>query len=138
VLQAYRRKDRRVSCDRLDSASYAARDIDEDLRKPSIREKPKPSSVPVARMSEVDQLMASSRGQPIGTYLQPIKLAGALQRIAKKTYIRAPKFPAPALDKALAECKADKTWNTAENTNSGHCVMIDAPDWLADQILKAV
>jgi hypothetical protein len=48
----------------------------------------------------------------VGTYLQPIKLSGARDKVAKKTYIRAPKYPAPSFDKALAECKADKSWNT--------------------------
>ena len=32
--------------------------------------------------------------------------------MAKKTYIRTPKFPQPAFDKALPECKADKSWTT--------------------------
>jgi hypothetical protein len=69
--------------------------------------------------------------------LQPIKLSGGLGKIAKKTYIRIPRFPSPALDKALAECKADKAWNTTENATSGHAVMLDEPEWLADQLLKA-
>mgnify|MGYP003342979835 CR=1 FL=1 len=38
---------------------------------------------------------------------QPIKLTGAREKVAKKTYIRAPKYPQAAFDKALAECKAD-------------------------------
>ena len=80
---------------------------------------------------------SKATAQPIGTYLQPIELSGALGKVAKKTYIRAPRFPNPAFDKALAECKADKRWNTLENTTSGHCVMLDAPEWLADQLLKA-
>jgi len=79
---------------------------------------------------------SKATAQPIGTYLQPIKLSGALGKVAKKTYIRAPRFPNPAFDKALAECKADKTWNTLENATSGHCVMLDAPEWLADQLLN--
>jgi pimeloyl-ACP methyl ester carboxylesterase len=80
---------------------------------------------------------SKTTAQPIGTYLQPIKLSGALGRVAKKTYIRAPRFPNPAFDKALAECKADKAWNTIENATSGHTVMIDAPEWLADVLLQA-
>ena len=76
--------------------------------------------------------------QPIGTYLQPIRLSGERERVAKKTYIRAPRFPDPAFDKAFAECKGDKTWSTIENPTSGHCVMLDEPEWLADQLLKAV
>jgi pimeloyl-ACP methyl ester carboxylesterase len=75
--------------------------------------------------------------QPIGTYLQSIELSGGLEKVAKKTYIRVPRFPSPAFDKTLAACKADKTWNAIENPTSGHCVMIDEPEWLADQLLKS-
>lgn len=74
---------------------------------------------------------------PTGAYLQPIKLSGALGKVAKKTYVRAPRFPLPAFDKALADCKADKTWNTIENTTSGHMVMMDEPEWLAETLLQA-
>jgi hypothetical protein len=35
---------------------------------------------------------------------QPIKLSGARETVAKKTYIRAAKFPSPVFDRALAEC----------------------------------
>lgn len=75
---------------------------------------------------------------PVGTWLQPVKLSGARERVPKKTYIRLPKFPFAALDKALAECKADKSWTVLENTTSGHPVMINQPDWLTDVLLKAV
>ena len=77
----------------------------------------------------VDSKMTS---QPNGVALQPIKLTGAREKVAKKTYIRAVKYPQPAFDKALAECKADKSWRTFEAPASGHDVMVDAPDWLAD------
>jgi thioesterase domain-containing protein len=75
--------------------------------------------------------------QPVGTWLQTVRLSGAREKVAKKTYIRLPKFPSPALDKAFAECKADKSWTTLENTTSGHIVMINEPDWLTDTLLQA-
>ena len=49
---------------------------------------------------------------------------------------RAATYPQPAFDKALAECKADKTWQTFETTTAGHDVMIDEPAWLAEILLK--
>jgi len=64
-------------------------------------------------------------------------LSGAIEEVAKKTYIRVPKYPNPAFDKTLPECKTDKSWNTMENVTSGHVVMLDEPEWLADQLLKA-
>ncbi len=74
--------------------------------------------------------------QPNGPALQPIRLTGKRETIAKKTYIRAVKYPQAAFDKALAECKADKSWQTFVNETSGHDVMIDQPEWLADVLLK--
>src|SRR6478735_8227720 len=74
--------------------------------------------------------------QPNGVAMQPIKLTGARETVAKKTYIRAAKYPQPAFDQALAECKADKSWRTFEATESGHDVMVDAPQWLVDVLLQ--
>jgi hypothetical protein len=74
--------------------------------------------------------------QPNGVALQPIKLTGARERVPKKTYIRAAKYPQPAFDRALAECKADKSWRTFETGEAGHDVMIDAPGWLVDVLLQ--
>ena len=67
-----------------------------------------------------------------------MKLSGAREKVAKKTYIRLPKFTLAALDKAFAECKADKSWTVFENTTSGHAVMITEPDWLTGVLLQAV
>jgi hypothetical protein len=50
-------------------------------------------------------------------------LSGARQRAAKKT-------------KALAECKADRSWRRFEATGTGHGVMVDSPDWLVDVPLQ--
>ena len=74
--------------------------------------------------------------QPNGVATQPIKLTGKRETIARKTYIRAPRYPQPAFDKALAECQADSTWQTFVNPDTGHDVMIDQPEWLADVLLK--
>ena len=75
--------------------------------------------------------------QPNGVAVQPIKLTGAREKIAKKTYIRASAYPQPAFDKALAECKADKTWKTFEAPNDcGHDVMVDAPQWLVERVIE--
>ena len=74
--------------------------------------------------------------QPNGPALQTIRLTGKRDAIAKKTYIRAPQYPQAAFDKALAECKADPSWQTFVNDTSGHDVMIDQPEWLADVLLK--
>jgi pimeloyl-ACP methyl ester carboxylesterase len=90
------------------------------------------------RVNEKDRAWVDSKTtpQPNGVALQPIKLTGAREKVAKKTYIRAAQYPQPAFDQALAECKADKSWRTFEAGNSGHDVMVDAPQWLVDILLQ--
>ena len=75
--------------------------------------------------------------QPTRTFVEPIKLSGAREKVAKKTYIRATRYQAPGLDKALADCKADKSWSVVETNVPGHVIMLDAPEWLTDQLLQA-
>ena len=82
----------------------------------------------------LDRFQADAAAERVAT--QPIVLTGKREAIAKKTYIRAPKYPQAAFDKALAECKADPTWQTFVNDDTGHDVMIDQPQWLADVLLK--
>jgi len=89
-------------------------------------------------VNEKDQAWVDSKvtDQPNGVATQPIKLTGAREKIAKKTYIRAVRYPQAAFDKALAECKADPSWKTFVNENTGHDIMVDQPQWLADTILQ--
>ena len=89
-------------------------------------------------VNEKDRAWVDSKltAQPNGVALQPIRLTGAREKVAKKTYIRASKYPQPAFDQALAECKADKSWRTFETTAAGHDVMVDAPDWLAEVLVE--
>ncbi|HEX4826668.1 MAG TPA: alpha/beta hydrolase family protein [Xanthobacteraceae bacterium] len=89
-------------------------------------------------VNEKDRAWVDSKltAQPNGVALQPIRLTGAREKVAKKTYIRAPKYPQPAFDQAFAECKADKSWRTFETTAAGHDVMVDAPDWLAEVLVE--
>jgi pimeloyl-ACP methyl ester carboxylesterase len=93
---------------------------------------------PASVVAESDRAFAESKvtPHPVGTYLQQIKLSGTLQKVAKKTYIRLPKFPQPAFDKALADCKSDKSWATFELPDVGHMVMLDAPDRVSELILQ--
>ena len=74
--------------------------------------------------------------QPLATYTEKIAVTGALQAIAKKTYIRAPSYVNPGFDKALTRIKADPSWRTCE-APCGHDVMVDEPAWLAKILLEA-
>jgi pimeloyl-ACP methyl ester carboxylesterase len=89
-------------------------------------------------VNEKDQAWVDSKltDQPNGVATQPIKLTGAREKITRKAYIRAPKYPQAAFDKALAECNADATWKTFVNENTGHDVMVDQPQWLVDILLQ--
>jgi pimeloyl-ACP methyl ester carboxylesterase len=78
---------------------------------------------------------AKQTAQPIGVSLKPIKLTGARDRVAKKTYIRATKYGNPNFDRFYAKTKADRSWRTYE-VPCGHDVMIDMPDRLTEILLE--
>jgi pimeloyl-ACP methyl ester carboxylesterase len=74
--------------------------------------------------------------QPLALAFSAIKLTGAREKVAKKTYIRAPAYPQPAFDKYYAAKKADPSWRTCE-VSSGHDVMVDAPERLTEILLES-
>lgn len=94
--------------------------------------------IPAIFVAERDRGFAESKvtPQPISTFLAPIKVSGALERVARKTYIRLPKFPQPAYDRAVADCKSNKSWATFEIPDVGHMAMLDAPDRVTELILQ--
>jgi pimeloyl-ACP methyl ester carboxylesterase len=74
--------------------------------------------------------------QPIGTYGDPLKLTGARERIAKKTYIRAKGFNSAGFDAIAARLRTDPAWNV-HDMPCGHDAMIDMPDRLTELLLAA-
>ncbi len=83
--------------------------------------------------SDADWLKAKATPQPIGVSLDPIKLTGARDRVAKKTYIRARNFSNPNFDTFYDECKA-AGWNMYD-LPSGHNVQVEMPDRLTEILL---
>jgi pimeloyl-ACP methyl ester carboxylesterase len=79
---------------------------------------------------------AKATAQPIGVALQPIKLTGARERVAKKTYIRATGYENPNFEAAYQKRKADPSWRTY-TVPCGHEVMMDMPERLVE-ILQEV
>lgn len=73
--------------------------------------------------------------QPLGASTQPIKLSGLRERVAKKSYIRAAKYPQPRFDAYFRAKKADPSWRTYE-IPCGHDIMLDMPDQLAEILLE--
>ena len=74
--------------------------------------------------------------QPNGVATQAIQLTGAREKVAKKTYIRAPKYPQTSFDQALAQCSADPSWKTFVMPETGHDVMVDEPEKLCEIFLQ--
>jgi len=87
--------------------------------------------------SDLAFFLSKATPQPVASYVQPIRLTGAREKVAKKTYIRLTRFPNSGFDRAFAECRADKSWTGGENTASSHCVMLDEPEWVADVLIRA-
>ena len=73
--------------------------------------------------------------QPYGTFNEVIRLTGAREEIANKTYIRATKFRSHPFDAFLKQLKSAPGWHTAE-IDSGHEPMIDDPQKLAELFAK--
>lgn len=84
-------------------------------------------------VNEKDQAWVDSLcgPQPIGTMTEKLKLTGARERIAKKSYVRAGAYPNPGFDKALERVKADTSWRVY-SVPCGHDVMVDMPERLAE------
>jgi pimeloyl-ACP methyl ester carboxylesterase len=72
--------------------------------------------------------------QPIGTMTEKLRLTGAREKIARKTYIRASSYPNVSFEAAHARAKAEG-WRTYE-VPCGHDVMIDMPERLAEILLE--
>jgi pimeloyl-ACP methyl ester carboxylesterase len=117
-------------------SAYSRTAMEEAMAKGEAGRKPPPAKTFSLSAKDYAWIDAKLAWQPNGPAMQPIRLTGKRETIARKTYIRAPKYPQAAFDKALAECKADTTWQTFVNADTGHDVMIDQPQWLADVLLK--
>lgn len=72
---------------------------------------------------------------PLAAVVEKVTAAGAHEKIARKTYIRAAGFKSPVFDETLAKMKTAPGWKTYE-VASGHDVMVDQPDRLAEILLE--
>jgi pimeloyl-ACP methyl ester carboxylesterase len=133
-LDAFKPEDGQKGTDYISEFSRKA--LVEAIAKGEPGRKPPPAKTFSLSANDYAWIDSKMTAQPNGPAAQPIKLTGKRETIARKTYIRAPKYPQAAFDKALAECKADKTWQTFVNETSGHDVMVDQPEWVAEVLLK--
>src|SRR4029079_5339806 len=86
----------------LDTMSVSTRKtLDEAMaRGEATRNPPKANAYSIGE-KDYDWINSKLTAQPNAIQYQTIKLTGALQKVAKKTYIRAPKYQKTACDKAL-------------------------------------
>lgn len=96
---------------------------------------PSAESFMVADESDRAWIDSKTTEQPLGVSLQPIRLTGARDRVAKKTYIRAAPYPNPAFDTYFETCAADPSWTTY-SLPCGHDIMVDMPDRLAEILVE--
>ena len=118
------------------ASDFSRKAMAEAVAKGELARKAPPASMFMVNAKDqawVDSLLTP---QPNRVATQPIKLTGAREKVGKKTYIRASKYPQPSFDKALAECKSDKTWKTFETVTAGHDAMVDEPEWLVDILMQ--
>lgn len=119
------------------ASAYGRESMLKALAKGEISINPPPANAFSVSEKNYAWLNAKMTPHPIGTATQAVRLTGKLQAIAGKTFIRVPHYAQPAFDTALAACRADRSWQTLVNQTSGHDVMVDQPEWLADVLLKA-
>ncbi len=119
-----------------DISAFSRKALEEAVARGEPGRKPpsaKTYSISESRYAWIDSKLSP---QPNGPAFQEIRLTGKLDLAPKKTFVRVPKYPQPALDRALAECKADSTWQTFVQAESGHDLMIDQPGWVADLLIR--
>jgi pimeloyl-ACP methyl ester carboxylesterase len=97
----------------------------------------KPIPAAVFQVNEKDRAWVDSlcTPHPLASMAEPIKLTGARERIAKKTYIRAKGYPSPSFDAAAERVRSDKSWRHYE-VPCGHDVMVDMPERLAEILIE--
>lgn len=76
--------------------------------------------------------------QPFASFVERIKLTGAHEQVRKKTFVRATNWTSPpSLDRMYRRVKAQEGWTTVE-VPTGHEIMLDAPERLAQILIAAL
>jgi pimeloyl-ACP methyl ester carboxylesterase len=98
-----------------------------------------PLSAEVFAINPADRAWADSKmtSQSTACFTEKLRISGAYQTIARKTYVRAKGFPVPAFAAAFERTRMDASWRTFE-IESGHDIMIDKPDELASLLRQAI
>ncbi len=97
----------------------------------------KPVPAAAFNVNEKDRAWVDAKctPHPLAAVVEKVVATGSREKIARKTYIRATGFRSPVFDETLARMKASPGWKTYE-VASGHDVMVDHPDRLAEILLE--
>jgi pimeloyl-ACP methyl ester carboxylesterase len=120
----------------VDITAQATRDAIEGAAKQGAIGVP-PRSAAFFQVNEKDRAWVDAlcTPHPIGTMLEPIRLTGARERVAKKSYVRARPYPNPGFDAAFARLQQDPSWRVMD-VPCGHDVMVDMPEQLTEILLE--
>lgn len=93
-------------------------------------------SAPKAALFHVNELDRAwvddnCTAHPVAAFTQKLILSGARDRVEKRSYIRGKDYPHIVFDAARERARSTPGWRVYD-VASGHDVMIDAPDTLAD------
>lgn len=130
-LDAFMPNDGQKGLDLNSPASRAA--VLEAISRGEVSRPPVPSTSKGMSAADRDWLLAKATPQPIGVSLDPIKLTGARERIAKKSDIRNRNFDNPNFD-AFYDTAKKADWDVF-NLPSGHKIHVEMPDRLTDILL---
>ena len=109
--------------------------LEEAVARGDLVAKPVPSAAFKVNARDQAWVDAKCTPHPLAAVAEKITAAGAREKIARKTYIRARGFDSPVFDQTLAKMKTMPGWKTYE-VPSGHDVMIDMPDRLVEVLLE--
>ncbi len=98
-----------------------------------------PFSAKLMKVNAKDEAYVDAKvtPQPINTYTQKMRVAGAYKKIAKKTYVRSLQFNNPVFQAHYEALKQDAAWKT-HTLDCGHDMMIDKPVEVAAILEQAV
>ena len=73
--------------------------------------------------------------QPLNTFTQPVHLTGAWEKVAKKMYLLTELHPNSSFERFSVPLSKKPDWDV-RSVKSGHDVMIDTPELLAEILLE--
>jgi pimeloyl-ACP methyl ester carboxylesterase len=109
--------------------------LEDAVAKGEVVAKPVPAAAFKVNEKDRPWVDAKCTPHPLAVVVEKITAAGAREKIARKTYIRATGFDSPVFDQTLAKMKTAPGWKTYE-VPSGHDVMVDMPDRLVEILLE--